>query len=389
MKLLNYLSGSWVEGNGPGIALHNPVTSEVIAHAGSDGLDLSAALDFSRSQASPALQALTFKERAEMLMQVANVLTENSDKYYEAALKNSGNTRADAAVDIGGGIGTLQYYSGLGKSLSDSHYAVEAGMDRLSREKAFQAIHVLMPMKGVAIHINAFNFPSWGLWEKAAVALLAGVPVFSKPAATSSLLSYLMIRDIVNANILPVGSISLVCGGGHDLMDYVQPTDLVFFTGSADTATKLRSNPNVIESNVRFNVEADSLNMTMLGADVEVGTPLFEGFIKEVVKEMTTKAGQKCTAIRRVLVPLSHIHAVTDALKARLSEVIVGDPRSEAVMMGPVMNRAQQKAAFDGIEVLQQETQVMFGGGVDFLPLTENPELGCLYSQHCFAVIAR
>ncbi|RLP52202.1 MAG: 3,4-dehydroadipyl-CoA semialdehyde dehydrogenase [Ketobacter sp.] len=377
VKLLNYLAGQWVEGEGLGVSLCDPVSAEPVAFASSEGLDLAAALDFARVRANPALQALTFAQRADLLAQLADVLMVNRDSYYQAALSNSGNTAVDAGIDVDGGIGTLKYFSALGKSLGESCFAVEAGMDRLSKEKTFQSAHVLTPLKGVAIHINAFNFPSWGLWEKASVSLLAGVPVFAKPATTSSLLTYLMIKDVVDADILPPGSLSLICGGGHDLMDHVQSSDLVFFTGSADTAIKLRSNANVIRSNVRFSVEADSLNMSLLGADVLAGTPLFDAFIKEVVKEMTTKAGQKCTAIRRIMVPASQIDAVAEALSARLAKVVVGDPRNEGVRMGPLMNKSQQQAAEEGLTVLLQETELVFGGGKDFSPVAEDPAAGC------------
>lgn len=379
MKLLNYLEGRWIEGTEQNETLSDPVSGEVVAVAGSDGLDLAAALDYSRRQASPALQALSFAQRATLLSQVADLLTAKRDAYYEAALKNSGNTPVDAAIDVDGGISNLKYFSALGKPLGSSHYAVEAGMDRLSREKAFQSIHLLTSLKGVGIHINAFNFPSWGLWEKASVALLAGVPVFVKPATTSCLLAYLMIKDVVDADILPKGSISLICGGGHDLMNHVQSDDLVMFTGSAETAAKLRSNPNVITSNVRFSVEADSLNLSMLAEDVKPGSDLFNAFIKEVVKEMTTKAGQKCTAIRRIIVPACQMDAVSSAISEKLAKVVVGDPRKEGVRMGPLMNKAQQKAAQQGLAALCHEADVVFGGGGNFTPLVDNPEQGCFF----------
>lgn len=377
MKLSNYVAGEWVDGAGQGTPLHDPVTGDLVATAGSDGLDLAGALQYSRQHANPALQALSFAQRADLLSQVADLLTAKRDSYYEAALKNSGNTPVDAAIDVDGGIGNLKYFAALGQSLGDSRYAVEAGMDRLSREKAFQSIHMLTSLKGVAIHINAFNFPSWGLWEKASVALLAGVPVFAKPATTSCLLAYLMLKDVVEADILPKGSISLICGGGHDLMDYVQSDDLVMFTGSADTAAKLRSNPNVIASNVRFSVEADSLNLSLLAEDVQPGSDLFNAFIKEVVKEMTTKAGQKCTAIRRIMVPASCMTAVADAISDKLAKIVVGDPRKDGVRMGPLMNKSQQQAAEQGLAALRAEANVVFGGGENFVPQADAAELGC------------
>jgi len=377
LNLQNYVEGKWVTGKGQPIELHNPVNNEVVAYAGSKGVDIASALNFARKNASPALQKLTYEERAKLLDAAVEVLNNNSKKYVQAALSNSANTAVDAMIDIDGGVGTLKYYAGIGKNLGDAHYISEPGMERLSREKAFQAIHVLTPLKGVAVHINAFNFPSWGLWEKAAVSLLSGVPVFAKPATTSCLVTYLMIKDVVDADIFPVGSISLICGGGHDLMDHVQAGDAVFFTGSADTAATLRSNPNVIKTGVRFNVEADSVNMTLLGEDVEVGSPLFNGFVKEVAKEITTKAGQKCTAIRRVLVPTTLIDAVADAVSAKLAKVVVGDPSVEGVRMGPLMNKSQQNAALKGLEILKKEAKVVFGDNNNFTLVDGNLVDGC------------
>jgi 3,4-dehydroadipyl-CoA semialdehyde dehydrogenase len=372
LNLQSYVEGKWVSGKGQPIELYNPVNGEVIAYAGSKGVNLASALTFSREKSSGALQELTYSERAELLNLVVEVLNVNREKYVTAASSNSANTSVDAMIDIDGGVGTIKYYAALGKSLGDSRYLVEPGIERLSREKAFQAMHILTPIKGVAIHINAFNFPSWGLWEKAAVSLLSGVPVFVKPATTSCLVTYLMIKDIVDADIFPVGSISLICGGGHDLMDHVQACDAVFFTGSAETAITLRSNPQVIKTGVRFNVEADSVNMTLLGEDVQVEDSLFDAFVKEVTNEMTTKAGQKCTAIRRIIVPVGIIDDVASAIADRLSKVVVGDPNEEGVRMGPVMNKAQQKAAIDSLEILKSEAEVVFGDGNDFSPVGGN-----------------
>ena len=377
LKLQNYVAGQWIDGMGQGVALNDPVSGEVLAYAGSDGIDLASALRFSREQGSPALQAFTYAERAGLMEAAVGVLTTNREKYNKAALENSGNTAVDAMIDIDGGIGVLKYYAAVGKGLGDAHYLVEPGMERLSREKAFQAAHVLTPLKGVAIHINAFNFPSWSLWEKAAVALLSGVPVFAKPATTSSLLTYQMVRDVIEAEIFPSGSLSLICGGGHDLMNHVQSGDAVFFTGSGETATQLRANPLVIKSGVRFNVEADSVNVTLSGEDVEAGGPLFEAFVKEVVKEMTTKAGQKCTAIRRIMVPSSLVDAVSDALVAGLKKIVVGDPREEGVRMGPLINKAQQQAAWNGIDILRQEAEVICGDDRRFSPVGGDVERGC------------
>lgn len=377
MKLQNLVSGQWLEGQAQGVALHNPVSGEILAYADSTGVDLSAALAYSREQGGPALQAMSYAERAEKLSALADLLQEGRDKYYQLALQNSGNTQADAGIDVDGGIATLRFYAALGKSLGGVNYLCEPGMDRLSREKSFQSAHILTPKRGVAIHINAFNFPSWGLWEKASVALLAGVPVFAKPATTSCLLTHEMIKDVDAAGILPSGSLSLICGGGHDLMDYVQANDVVLFTGSADTAVKLKSNPQVIKSGVSFNVEADSLNMSVLAPDVAVGAPLFEAFIKEVSREMTVKAGQKCTAIRRIMVPAGLMDDVASALADRLAKVVVGDPAAEGVRMGPLVNKAQQQAAWQGIEVLSKETTVVCGASKDFEIVGGDVQSGC------------
>lgn len=377
MKLTNYVSGQWTEGSGEGSPLINPVNGDVLAYATSEGIDLKSALEFARSEGNKGLQALTYLQRAEQLEKVVELLTENREKYLQMALDNSGNTAVDAAIDVDGGIGTLKYFATIGKSLGDKKYLSEPGTERMARDKNFQGSHILTPLKGVAIHINAFNFPSWGLWEKAALSLLSGVPVFAKPATATSLLTHAMVKDVVESELLPVGSLSLICGGGHNLMDFVQSGDVVLFTGSAETAFKLKSNPQVIKSNVRFNVEADSLNLSLLGEDVATDSPLFEAFIKEVSREMTVKAGQKCTAIRRILVPANNIDAVAAALSARLSKTLVGDPREEGVRMGPLVSHSQKQAALDGLAILRQETEVVYGDDKNFAPVGSNTEKGC------------
>lgn len=289
-------------------------------------------------------------------------------KYAEIALRNSGNTAADATLDIDGGIGTLKYYAGLGRSLGETHLLAEAGSDRLTRDENFRAGHVWTPVRGVAVHINAFNFPSWGLWEKAAVSLLSGVPFLAKPATATAWLAAEMVRDVVDADILPDGAMSLLCGGGRDLMDMLQPGDVVAFTGSADTALHLRANPNVLRHNIRFGVEADSLNLCCLGPDVTPDMEEWGLFVREVVREMTSKAGQKCTAIRRILVPRAMARQATEALAEALGKITVGDPRNEGVRMGPLVSKAQQAAARDGLDRLKAEATVAFGGDADFAP---------------------
>lgn len=376
MKIKNYLQGRWIEGAGEGTPLHNPVTGDVLAYAGSDGVDLAAALDYARKQAGPRLRQLSYAERARGLAAAAEVLNGNRDKYRRLAKANSGNTPADAGIDIEGGIGTLQYFAGLGQGLGEAHFLREPGMARLARDKAFQAVHVLTPLTGVAIHINAFNFPSWGLWEKVAVALLAGVPVLAKPATATCLLTSAMVEDVVEAGVLPEGCLSLLCGGGHDLMKYVAAGDAVMFTGSADTAARLRAEPQVLASNVRFNVEADSVNCALLGEDVAADASLLDSFVAEVTGEMIAKAGQKCTAIRRILVPASRLDTVREALLVKLAGVQPGIPGAEGVSLGPLVNKAQQQAALAGIDVLREEAELLCGGGVA-VPEGVDPDGGC------------
>lgn len=374
IRVQSYLAGRWQEGRGEGARLVDPVSGEVIATAAGDGLDMAAALAFAREKGGPALRALSFAARAELINKVAGVLAANRERYNAVALANSGNTAIDAALDVDGGIGTLKYYASLGRKLGEARLLVEATDDQLTKDEAFRGRHVWTTVRGVAVHINAFNFPSWGLWEKAAVSLLAGVPFLAKPATATCWLAYEMVKDVVGAGVLPDGALSLLCGGGRDLMEHLRPGDSVAFTGSADTALMLRSHPNVTRFNIRFAVEADSLNLCALGPDAAPESPEFAAFIKEVSREMTVKAGQKCTAIRRVLVPRALAGAVVDGLKAALAKATMGDPRTEGVRMGPLVSRAQAVAAWDGLAKLKAEADVVAGGGNDdggcFVPPT-------------------
>lgn len=364
-KLASYVGGKWVEGTGDGTALTDPSTGQELARASSAGVDMKAALDHARLVGGANLRALSYEERAGLLGNIAETLGANRDKYVETAQANSGNTQIDAAVDIDGGSGTCHYFARLGSKLGGASYLRDGGFERFGKDETFQAIHIDVPLQGVAVHINAFNFPSWGLWEKAAVALLAGVPVLAKPATSTCLLSYQMVRDVVEAGVLPDGALSLICGSAGDLLDHVTGQDAVAFTGSAETAHLLRANRNVIASSVRFNVEADSLNTSVLGPDAKEGTPEFDLFVKEVAREMTQKAGQKCTAIRRAIVPAAALDAVTGALEARLAKTTVGDPRNEDVRMGPVVNKTQQAAVLDAIGALARETKTVTGDTLD------------------------
>jgi 3,4-dehydroadipyl-CoA semialdehyde dehydrogenase len=372
MKLGSYVSGAWTDGGGEGVALVDPVLGDELARASSEGIDLGAALDHARKMGGPALRKLTYAERGALLKSFADTLSENRDAYYATALANSGNTKADAAVDIEGAIFTLGYYAGLGAKLGDVRALHGGGFDRLAKDKAFQAVHIAVPLEGVAVHINAFNFPAWGMWEKAAVTLLSGVPVLVKPATATALLAHDMVRHVVEAGVLPEGALSLVCGGARDLLSHVTSQDVVTFTGSADTANQLRNSPALLNQPVRFNVEADSLNTSILGPDAGPDSAEFQLFVKEVGREMTSKAGQKCTAIRRALVPAQYIDDVAGALEARLGKVLVGNPRNKDVRMGPVVNQTQQATVLQGIEALKKEAAVVVGDG-PFEPVDADP----------------
>jgi 3,4-dehydroadipyl-CoA semialdehyde dehydrogenase len=374
MKLASYVGGGWAEGGGEGVALTDPVLGDELARASSEGIDIGGAMDYARDIGGPALRRLSFAERAGLLKGIADTLGTNRDGYFETALANSGNTKIDAAIDIDGAIGTVKFFARLGESLGERRNLSDGGFDRLARDEAFQAMHLSVPIEGVAIHINAFNFPSWGLWEKAAVALLAGVPVLAKPATATALLSYRMVRHVIEAGVLPAGALSLICGSARGLTEHVTGADAIAFTGSAETAHALRGDAGVIASGVRFNVEADSLNTSILGPDAKQGSAEFDLFVREVAREMTQKAGQKCTAIRRALVPAALMDDVAGALEARLARTVTGNPRDETVTMGPIVNKTQQAAVQSAIGQLKEETTAITGDG-DFQPVDADAEI--------------
>jgi 3,4-dehydroadipyl-CoA semialdehyde dehydrogenase len=360
--LESYLSGQWCRGRDVETELIDPALGTLVATASARGLDLGAALRFAREKGGPALRTLTYGDRAKLLAAIADVLAKNRPRYEAIAIANSGNTRADAAIDIDGGIGTLKFYARLGSQLGAARLLVDDKPVRLAKAENFQALHVLSPRRGVAVHINAFNFPSWGLWEKAAVALLAGMPVLAKPASATAQLSHAMVRDVIGAGILPAGTLSLLVGGAGSLLDHLTGDDLVAFTGSSATAAQIRGHPNVLARGVLVNIEADSVNAALLAPDAGPDSPVFAAFVKEVVREMTVKAGQKCTAIRRAFVPGGRADAAAEAIAARLARTVVGDPRREDVRMGPVVTRTQQAAALQGIAELAKTARVICGG---------------------------
>jgi 3,4-dehydroadipyl-CoA semialdehyde dehydrogenase len=354
--------------------LVDPVVGDELASITSEGLDLEAALQFARAHGGPALRQLTYIQRAELLAKFADALAANRGEYFRLSLLNLGATQADASFDVDGAIYTMKYYAKIGRAMAEGKMLKEGASIALSKSNAFAGQHFLMPAKGAAVFINAFNFPAWGLCEKAAPALLSGVPIVVKPASPTAWLTHRMVEDIVKSDILPPGAISIICGSARELLAYVREEDIVSFTGSADTAARIRSHANVLRRSVRVNIEADSINSAILGPDVAPGTDLFDLLVEEVVREMTLKAGQKCTAIRRVLVPRQQLNAVGDAVSARLSSLKVGNPRNHDVRVGPVVNKAQQSSCLEGLAKLKEESEVLFGGDKNFLPIDADPQ---------------
>ncbi len=366
--LQSYLGGKWQAGGEQGAALVNPTSGDTVAWASSKGLDLKAALEYSRNVGGSELCKLSYAQRAELLGKIADALAARRDEWFEIARQNSGNTKADASIDVDGSIGTLKYFAKIGGKLGDARMLRDGSSMRLARDANFQGLHLGVPLDGVAVHINAFNFPAWGLWEKAAVSLLAGVPVFAKPATSTAWLAQEMVGAVIEAAVLPDGAMSILCGSPNDLLDHLQMGDVVAFTGSADTGEGIRRHPRIRQQNIRVNIEADSLNSVLLGPDVTPDSPAFGFFAREVVREMTSKAGQKCTAIRRVLVPAHQEQAAIDAISAALAVVVVGDPANAMTNMGPVVNMAQRKAIDEGVVKLSTEADVAYAPE-DFAPL--------------------
>jgi 3,4-dehydroadipyl-CoA semialdehyde dehydrogenase len=358
--LESYLAGKWQSGAGQGAALVNPVDGSTIAWASSQGLDLEPALDYSRKTGGTELRKLSYAQRAELLGKIAEVLTARRDEWFEIARRNSGNTKADASIDVDGSIATLKYFAKTGAKLGAAKMLRFGSPMRLARDANFQGTHIGVPLNGVAVHINAFNFPAWGMWEKAAVSLLAGVPVLTKPATATAWLAQEMVSAVIEAGILPPGSLSILCGSAADLLDHLQLGDVVAFTGSADTGEAVKQHPRMRERGVRVNIEADSLNAALLGPDATPGSPEFDFFVREVVREMTSKTGQKCTAIRRVLVPSELADSATEAIASALAHVVVGDPTNAQVTMGPVVNMGQRKAVEDGVRKLASESKIAY-----------------------------
>jgi oxepin-CoA hydrolase/3-oxo-5,6-dehydrosuberyl-CoA semialdehyde dehydrogenase len=366
MKLESYVTGRWQAGEGEGVAVYDAVNGEPVCQVTSEGIDFAAVVRHAREVGGPALRAMTFHERAAALKSMAKHLMAKKEEFYALSAR-TGATRADGWVDIEGGIGTVFTYASLAtRELPNDVVMVEGEMERLSREGSFVGRHILTSKPGVSVHINAFNFPCWGMLEKIAPSLVAGVPVIVKPATPSAYLTEAMVREMVAGGFLPEGAVQLICGSVGDLLDQLDEQDVVTFTGSAGTGRKLRVHPNIVAKSIPFTMEADSLNCAILGATVQEGDPEFDLLVKEVVREMTVKAGQKCTAIRRVIVPRERLGAVAQALKARLDKVVLGDPAQEGVRMGPLVGRDQARDVRAQVERLRQECECIYGGGEDF-----------------------
>ncbi|HYA66421.1 MAG TPA: 3,4-dehydroadipyl-CoA semialdehyde dehydrogenase [Burkholderiaceae bacterium] len=360
--LKNYLAGRWQSASAETIPLRDPVLGTELVRVGAAGLDLAEGFAFSRQKGGAALRALTYAQRASLLAAIGQVLQSQREEYYRIATANSGTVRADSAIDIDGGLYTLGFYAKLGETLGSRRFLLDGEAVRLGKDPLFQSQHVLTPARGIALLINAFNFPSWGLWEKAAPALLSGVPVIVKPASATAWLAQRMVADVIQAGVLPAGALSLVCGSAAGMLDQLQSFDVLSFTGSAQTAAQIRTHSAVTQRSVRVNIEADSLNSAMLLPGETAASSAFELFVKEVGREMTVKSGQKCTAIRRALVPESLYPAAAEAISTRLALTTVGNPRNDSVRMGALVSRSQLAAVRGGLAILQQQTQTLHDG---------------------------
>ena len=366
MKLSSYAQGEWVEGTGSATPLVHAVTGETIAEATSEGLDFKGMLEYARSKGGPKLRAMTFHERARMLKEMAKYLMEKKDELYKLS-EATGATKTDSWIDIEGGIGTFFAYSSRGRrEFPNETFYVEGNVEPLSKDNTFVGRHILVPLEGTAVHINAFNFPCWGMLEKLAPTFLAGMPAIVKPATITSYLTQAMVREMIDSGILPEGALQLIVGSTGDLLDHVGGQDVVTFTGSASTGRKLKTTPSIVENAVRFNMEADSLNFSMLGPESTPGTDEFDLFVKEVVREMTVKAGQKCTAIRRTLVPQAIVDDAVKAIEKRLAGVKIGDPQAEGIRMGPLVSKSQVKEVRERVEELKRGSELVFGNPDDF-----------------------
>lgn len=364
-QLENYALGSWVKGQKEGQQLFNAVTGEAIFTASSEGLNFANMMEYARTTGGKKLRKMTFQERGRMLKALALHLNNKKEDFYKISYL-TGATRVDSWIDIEGGIGNLFAYASLRRQFPDLPYYVDGDMEKLSKGGTFIGHHIAVPKQGVAIHINAFNFPVWGMLEKIAVNLFAGVPAIVKPATITSFLTEAVVKEIVASGILPEGSLQLICGSANGILDHVMNQDVVTFTGSASTGKMLKSHPRLVQESVPFNLEADSLNAMVLGLDVKPGTAEFDIFIKEAAKEITIKAGQKCTAVRRLIVPENLIEAVQEGLSKRLATTTIGNPENKDVRMGSLAGEAQRKEVREKVNELASTQKIVFGNLDEF-----------------------
>ncbi len=379
----SYICGEWIDGEGVETNLYNAITGDKIGETSSAGIDYEAALKYGRSKGGEKLRKMTFPERGRMLKALAFYLLDRKKRYYEVSAW-TGATKVDSWIDIEGGIGNLFANASLRRQFPDLPYNVDGVMAPLSKEGTFIGHHIQVPKRGVAVHINAFNFPIWGMLEKIAVNLMAGVPAIVKPSEYTCYLTEVMVRDIIDSKILPEGALQLVCGLGRGIIDHVDSEDVVTFTGSAHTGKLLKALPHISDRSVPFNLEADSLNATVLGEHAVPGTAEFDLFIKETVKEITVKAGQKCTAVRRIIVPEKLIEDVQKGISARLASTMIGDPSQEGVRMGALATRTQVDRVRENVELLAKSQEIVYGNMDEFDVVGADKDKGAFFSPILF-----
>ncbi len=362
----SFAEGLWVSPDNTASSIQSAVTGDVIAHAGSSHLDTAGMLDYARSVGGPALRAMSFHDRAKLIKKLATHLNEHKQALYDLSF-NTGATQKDHLIDIDGGIGTLFVYASKGRrEMPDSHVYIDGEMEQLSRTGTFQGQHICTSLQGVAIHINAFNFPVWGMLEKLAPTLLAGVPAIVKPATSTCYVTELCVQILINSGLLPNGALQLICGGVGNLLNELNSQDVISFTGSAHTATSLRSAQPIVDNSIRFIAEQDSLNASMLGPDATSGTPEFDVLVKEVTQEMTTKAGQKCTAIRRIFAPESQVESLIEALSNHLAKTVIGDPKNSSTTMGALVSNEHKRDVLEKAKLLGADAERVFGDPDNF-----------------------
>lgn len=383
IQVKNYICGQWVAGEGEEQRIYNAITGDQIGSVSSKGLDFDAVLKYGRTTGGSKLRKMTFQERGRMLKALAMLLLSNKEKYYQISAL-TGATRVDSWIDIEGGIGNLFANASLRRQFPDLPYYIDGVAAPLSKNGTFIGHHIMVPKEGVAVHINAFNFPVWGMLEKIAVNLMAGVPAVVKPSSSTGFLTEAVVQDIIASGILPEGALQLISGSARNLIDHVNATDVVTFTGSASTGLMLKSNPVITRENVPFNLEADSLNASILGEKAVPGTEEFELFVKEVAREITVKSGQKCTAVRRIIVPENLIEEVQSALAARLASVKIGDPSVEGVRMGSLASMSQVEAVRSSVLELQKSQAIVYGDLENFEVIGADKNKGAFFSPILF-----